>query len=30
MIFSLTKQERRILLWIAVLAALGVVGMVWL
>lgn len=29
MLFKLTKQERRILYWIAILMALGVVGL-WL
>lgn len=29
MLFKLTKQERRILYWIAVLTALGVLGL-WL
>ena len=30
MIFSLTKQERRILAWVAVLLALGALGVLWL
>jgi|GEM_PF-6090339 hypothetical protein len=30
MIFSLTKQERKILTYLALLAALGVIGLLWL
>lgn len=30
MIFSLTKQERRILTTVAILFALGILGLIWL